>query len=220
MAQKLPGPGADWRRFAKPTTPRFLRDAALFVRRKHMDAISHALIGACIGECTTEERRWRVAWPALFAFLPDVPSLLVAYPYVGWLNGRRFWIPEYADWDGFRSLHPVVSAFWEAPHSILFVLLFIVPLVHYAKLPRLCVPAYLSHIITDWPSHTAEWALAPFWPIPWRLEGWSDPWRWPAWAWLVSAASCAGVWLLARHVRGRIVRARAAKASSSEPPSA
>ena len=167
-----------------------------------MDIVSHALIGAAIGEFSAGKPR-RIALAAAFAAAPDFAQALLLYPYVGWLHGRAFLLPIHSDWDGFRGAHPVASMAWEVPHSLLFVALVVYPFCRWRKLPWTCSAAYVSHIFVDVFTHTGEWAVAPLWPLPARLEGIADPWRWTPLEWAASIAACATLWLGVRWARRR-----------------
>ncbi len=141
-----------------------------------MDILSHGLMGAAAGELGHKRR---VLWPFLFGALPDVFQALALYPFVGYVHGRAWLIPEHADWSGFRGAYPLASAIWEAPHSLFFLLLCIVPLVLKLRLPRSCIAAYGLHLLVDVFTHSGEWSAAPFWPLSWKLEGYWDPWKAP-----------------------------------------
>lgn len=164
-----------------------------------MDIASHGFIGAMIAETAPRPRPRQALWGALFAMAPDLACMCIAYPFVGWKHGRAFFIPEHADWAGIRAAHPWIAATWEAPHSLWFLLLVVVPLVFYLDLPRLCIAAYVSHQLVDIAAHTGEWSATPLWPLAWRVEGWADPWAWPAWGWAVSSGLCCAGWLVMRR---------------------
>jgi len=173
-----------------------------------VDIISHALIGAAIGEVSATRSWRRVGWCALLAASADFPQALFLYPYVAYVHGRADFIPRLTDWDHFRSAHAVASAIWELPHSVFFLALVVVPLVLYTRLPRAAIAAYASHLFIDIFTHTGEWSVAPLWPLPWRVEGFCDPWRWTPAEWAASIGSCAALWLvvgwLAAHYGRRV----------------
>lgn len=143
-----------------------------------VDVLSHTLVGGLI-ECLAVVRgRWKRVLVISFAFIPDLPVLFV-YPLLGHENARPYWIPPNSDWIGVRETHPVWSVLWEVPHSALFWVLVVVPLVLWLRLPRVAVLAYLSHILLDLPTHTGEWAIKPFYPFDYMFEGFTDAWAWP-----------------------------------------
>ncbi|MEM7243862.1 MAG: metal-dependent hydrolase [Acidobacteriota bacterium] len=162
-----------------------------------MDCASHAFIGAGVGELGRRHwsRRQVVGWCAFFGILPDVLSNWFLYPYLGWLKGRDWLIPRNEDWIGFRESNPWLSATWEATHSLVFVAVVILPVVRYFRLPRACSLAYLSHVLADIVTHSGEWSATPLWPLPWRVEGWADAWRWDSPALLLSVLASAAFWL-------------------------
>ena len=168
-----------------------------------MDVVSHALVGVLVA-MAAGVRLWRHrAAMGLVAAAPDAPVAIV-YLLLGRAHDRPFWIPLHSDWEGVRAAHPVWSALWEAPHSLLFLALVVVPLVLHFRLPRVAIAAYASHLLLDLPTHTGEWAVAPLYPLPWRVEGWTDAWAWPPLQWAASwAVLLALVLLVDRWLRRR-----------------
>lgn len=169
----------------------------------HMDTVSHVFVGASIGELSGHRNRRRIALTGLFAALPDLPCFLVGYPIAGYLADRDWLIPQDADWDGLREAYPFVAVLWELPHSFLFLMCVIVPLVRFWRLPAACAVAYASHLVLDIPTHTGEWAVAPIWPIPWRIEGFTDPWMFRPGVWLASVLATASLWRLSKSWANR-----------------
>jgi membrane-bound metal-dependent hydrolase YbcI (DUF457 family) len=143
-----------------------------------MDFVSHILSGVAIAQCEKPHKR-KAKWIITFAaFVPDIP-VAVVYVLLGHSLNRPWWIPYNSDWIGIRESHLVWSALWEIPHSFLFLALVIVPIVWYFRLPLLAIVAYVSHLILDLFTHTGEWAIKPFYPISWKVEGFTDAWAWP-----------------------------------------
>lgn len=142
-----------------------------------VDFISHALIGGIISIFAklNKKETWIVVF---FSFLPDIIHSIL-YFYVGFLSGRPFFIPQTGDWVGFRESSPIAVLLNDVPHSIFFLLLVIVPLVLYFKLPKMAIAGYFSHIVFDLVSHTGEWSLRPFYPFSLAVSGFSDVWTWP-----------------------------------------
>ncbi len=143
-----------------------------------MDLVSHALIGK-IFQVSSKLANFRAKFiVVLFAVVPDFPVLLV-YLLLGREKGRPYWIPHSLDWIGIREAHPIWSAMWEVPHSLLFLILVVCPLVLWRRWPRIAIAAYLSHVLVDLPAHTGEWAVKPFYPFGLRVDGFTDAWAWP-----------------------------------------
>jgi hypothetical protein len=157
-----------------------------------MDIISHGLVGNVFKEFDRSGSWKDKAVIVAFAFLADVPVMLLMYPLLGREHGRAFWIPRDLDWVGARAAHPVWAMSWEVPHSIFFWLLVIIPLVFWLRLPKLAILSYLSHILLDLPTHTGEWGVKPFYPFGYMVNGFTDAWAWPisymAVAWAVLLA--------------------------------
>jgi len=147
--------------------------------KKSMDLISHVLVGNVFKEAGRLNSLTNKAVVVLFAFLPDIPVLLLMYPLLGHANGRPYWIPYNSDWVGVRATHPIWTATWEIPHSLFFLLLVIFPLVFWLKLPRIAIASYLSHILLDLPTHTGEWGVKPLYPMSFIVNGFTDAWAWP-----------------------------------------
>lgn len=142
-----------------------------------MDIISHVLIGRII---SFNKNRLAQIWTMFFSYLPDLFQL-PAYIYLGYINNRMFLIPKNIDWNHTRDLYPVLHAFtWEIPHSVFFVLLVILPIILYFKLAKITFFAYFTHILIDIPLHEGEWALKPFYPINYSINGFANAWSWPA----------------------------------------
>lgn len=68
---------------------------------------------------------------------------------------------------------------WEIPHSVFCIVLMIVPLVLWLRLPKLTIVSYSSHLMLDLLTHTGEWAVKPFYPLEWTVAGFADAWAWP-----------------------------------------
>ncbi len=143
-----------------------------------MDLISHVLAGKAFQEAS-RVKTWRDKLVVIsFAALPDLP-LFILYLLVGHEKGRPLWIPYDSDWSGVREAHPIWSAMWEAPHSTIFWLLIVTPLVLWLKWPKMAILSYLSHIILDLPTHAGEWGVKPFYPFPFVIHGFTNAWAWP-----------------------------------------
>lgn len=148
-----------------------------------MDIVSHALIGTVIAAKKHSRKLTYVA--AFFSFLPDLTQIPL-YLIVGKFADRWLWIPQNIDWIGFRELHPLWSMLWEIPHSFFFLLLIIVPIVFWFKIPKIAIAAYGLHIIIDLFSHSGEWAVKPFYPLSFSVSGFTDAWAWHWQSMLVS----------------------------------
>ena len=143
-----------------------------------MDLVSHALVGNIFKEASRVNSIRDKIIVVSFAFLPDLPVLLV-YLLLGHEKGRPYWIPYNSDWMGVRAAHPIWAALWEIPHSLLFLILVIAPLVVWLKWPKMAIASYLSHIVLDIPTHTGEWAVKPLFPLSLSTSGFTDAWAWP-----------------------------------------
>jgi len=141
-----------------------------------MDFVSHALMGRVLASSPTTSKRdlWVII---LFSVMPDIPHI-ANYLYLGYIKKRPLWIPHNSDWAGFRTLHPIGSALWEIPHSVIFLVLIIVPIVLILKLPKLALVAYSLHLLVDIATHTGEWSLKLFYPFDYTIEGFTDAWAW------------------------------------------
>lgn len=171
-----------------------------------MDGFSHLLMGGILQAAGGVEGRRAQIVTIVCAALPDLPSVVV-YPLLGHANGRPFWIPQHADWEGLHVLHPWWAALWDVPHSLLFLALVVAPLLLLLlKAPRMAVWAYLSHIVIDTLVHTGEWAVRLFYPLAWAVDGVTDAWLWPPWAFAVSWAVLLGALVLVRRLRQRRAR--------------
>ena len=107
--------------------------------------------------------------------LPDIFTI-PAYAYVGFISDRLFFVPNPSDWLGFRNLHPIWSLFWELPHSLIFLLVVIIPLVIFFRLPKMAIAAYFSHIFVDIFTHSGEWKVKPFYPLSYTISGFTNTW--------------------------------------------
>ena len=169
-----------------------------------MDIVSHALVGNIFKEFARSPSAKDKLIIILFAFLPDIPVMFLMYPLLGHANGRPFWIPYNSDWAGARSAHPIWSMSWEIPHSLLFLLLVITPLVFWFRLPKFAIASYLSHILLDLPTHTGVWGVKPFYPLHYMVNGFTDAWAWPfsymaiSWVVLLAIGWCLHLYRKAR----------------------
>ena len=125
----------------------------------------------------SETSRRNIYIITFFSFLPDLSQITI-YLYLGLINSRLFFIPLNADWDGFRVLHPSWSSIWEIPHSIFFALLLIFPIILIFKLPKMALVSYLSHIFIDLFTHAGEWGIKIFYPLPYKIDGFTNAWSW------------------------------------------
>jgi membrane-bound metal-dependent hydrolase YbcI (DUF457 family) len=139
-----------------------------------MDPISHLLIGKLLTAYESSPAADAAAI-ILFSFLPDLFQIPL-YLRLGRERGRKLWIPADADWRGYRSSR--WALWWEIPHSILFAVLVVAPIVLLLGLTPLAIVAYLLHIIVDIPTHRGEWAVRPFFPFKYKVQGFTDAWRW------------------------------------------
>ena len=151
-----------------------------------MDFLSHILVGKII---SSYQKKTAQLWAMFFSFLPDLFQL-PAYIYLGYINNRPFFIPQNVDWNHTRNAYPFLHAItWEIPHSVFFLLLIILPIVFYFKLPKVAFLAYFTHILIDIPSHADEWALKPFYPLNYTFSGFTNAWAWPLYYMFLSWAA-------------------------------
>ena len=142
-----------------------------------MDIVSHILIGKLI---SFNKNKLTQIWAMVFSFLPDLGQIPF-YIFLGYKNTRPFFFPLNSDWEGARALYPFLTALWDIPHSFLFALIIILPIVILFKLPKIAFLAYLLHLIIDIPTHAGEWAVKPFYPFNFLIGGFTDAWAWPLW---------------------------------------
>ncbi len=142
-----------------------------------MDYTSHILIGITVGLLEKKASRKSLIKTAFFSVLPDIFQIPY-YFFLGHLKNRSFNWPEVQDWAGFRGTHPFIDALWNIPHSILFALLIIIPMVKLLKQSRFLVFAYLSHIFIDMLTHQGEWAVKFLYPLNFTSNGITDAWAW------------------------------------------
>ena len=139
-----------------------------------MDIISHALVGTLFSERNqSKEKLHHAFWGAL----PDIFQIPL-YMFLGHKNSRLFWFPLSEDWIGVRGTYSSWVLFWEIPHSVLFVLVVVLPVVRKFDLPISVIWAYLSHLLLDILSHTGEWSVKPLFPLDVAVEGFTDAWSW------------------------------------------
>jgi len=142
-----------------------------------MDFISHGLVGITIGLLDNKKTKKKILATSFFSVLPDIFQI----PYylgLGYIKDRPFNWPKLEDWTNFRGVHPFLDAFWDIPHSFLFLVIIIIPLVKYFKKSNFYIYAYLSHILLDIPTHTGEWGVKVFYPLNIKLNGFTDAWAW------------------------------------------
>ncbi|KKR23662.1 MAG: hypothetical protein UT53_C0010G0016 [Candidatus Yanofskybacteria bacterium GW2011_GWD2_39_48] len=161
----------DSRKVYNYSTNKELNDFLFF-----MDVISHILIGRGIATPSGIPKR-NVYFITFFSFLPDLPQIAI-YLYLGFINSRPFFMPLNTDWNGFRALHPLWSAIWEIPHSIFFALLIILPVILIFRLPKMALVVYLLHIFIDLFTHTGEWGTKIFYPLHYKIDGFTNAWSW------------------------------------------
>ena len=149
-----------------------------------MDIISHSLIGKILSIPYKNSRK-RFIGIIFFSVLADIISIPL-YFYVGQIKNRFLWLPQNNDWIGLRELHPYWSLFYDIPHSFFFLLLIIIPLAIFFRIPKITIIAYLLHLLTDLFTHTGEWALKPFYPLNYKFEGLTDAWAWPLSSMIIS----------------------------------
>ena len=158
--------------------------------RVFVDVISHAIIGAIVAQfCLwkmddSSKRKKLVVVGALLAAAPDITNIPL-YLHLGAINERFLWIPYHSDWDGYRAEYPMIVMGWEITHSLVVAALvgYILYRKKYALWPILC---WASHLFVDVLTHTGEWSSVPLWPVYFKMEGFSDPWKWAPSAWLFS----------------------------------
>jgi hypothetical protein len=168
-----------------------------------MDIVSHALLGRVL--VTSRDRKPDIYLVTLFGALPDLFQFPL-YLFVGYLHQRPFFYPLTSDWTGIREAYPLWSALWEIPHSFLFVLLVVAPLVLYFKGNKLLIAAYALHLFVDLFTHSGEWAMKPLYPLPFMVHGFTDAWAWNAYWYPVSWALLIGAIVLIERYRLRSKR--------------
>ena len=143
-----------------------------------MDLLSHALVGATIGELIPKSINRRQLKAAGMAILPDIANLFT-YIYLG-IKAKRT-IP-WAGADDFQSNPWIVDHWtflpWEISHSFLLWGFLLVPILIWYRQPIMLGIAYFSHLLLDLPSHTGIWSTVPLYPFSLRVEGWFDVWAW------------------------------------------
>ena len=147
-----------------------------------MDIVSHALVGRMM--ISGREEKKDILLVTLAGALPDLFQIPL-YIFVGHLHNRPYNFPLNSDWIGIRADYPTWYLLWDIPHSFFFLFFVIILLVYYFKLSKLIILAYFSHIFLDIFTHTGEWALKPFFPFNFMLQGFTDAWAWDAWSFLV-----------------------------------
>lgn len=167
-----------------------------------MDIVSHALVGRMF--VSGEAGRKDIATVTVAGALPDLFQIPL-YLLVGNLYNRPFNLPQNEDWVGIREQHPEWYLWWDVPHSLLFLILIIIPLVYYFKLNKLAIAAYFSHIFLDAFTHTGEYSLKPFFPLDLTIEGFVDAWMWPFHYFFVIWGLLAGaIFILDRYRKKKI----------------
>jgi len=149
-----------------------------------MDFISHALIGwiiCLLSGANSNESFWII----FFSVIPDI-VLIPVYIIMGRENKRFLWIAKNGDWTESNLKHPVWAAIYDATHSLFFALLVIYPFVLFSNLPILGLIAYLIHIAVDIFGHKEKWAIKIFYPLKFKIKGFSNAWAWPVWALAIS----------------------------------
>lgn len=167
-----------------------------------MDVVSHALVGRMF--ISKREKKNDIWLVSLAGALPDFFQIPL-YIFVGYIHNRPYYFPMNSDWVGVRAEYPTWYMLWDIPHSLLFLLFVITPLVLYFKLNKLIILAYFSHIFLDIFTHTGEWALKPFFPFQLEISGFTDMWAWNYWSyllvWGMLIAIIYGIELLRERVR-------------------
>jgi hypothetical protein len=142
------------------------------------------LIGRAIAS-SPKNSRMNIFWIIFFSIIPDLP-VAITYLYLGILNSRPFGIALDSDWVGFKQIHNIFSSLYNTTHSFLFAIFLITPVIKYFKLPKIALLAYCLHIFSDLFTHSGEWSIKPFYPLQYRVEGFSNVWAWPFWEMAVS----------------------------------
>ena len=166
-----------------------------------MDPLTHALIGATIGELSPKRIKNRRLKGAVAGMIPDLFNLLT-YFYLGIKAGHNIPIAKPED---YYSNTWIIDHWtwmpWEITHSFLFWAIVIVPITLYFKQPILIVIAYFSHLILDLPSHTGIWSSKPFYPFNYQFEGWFDAWAWDFETIISFATIPLIIWLICAYLR-------------------
>jgi len=147
-----------------------------------MDILSHILIGRIISFNQIKKAQ---IFAMVFSFLPDLGQIPF-YLVLGYENARPFLFPYNSDWIGARATHPILTAMWDIPHSLFFLLLIILPVIIFFKIPKIAFFAYGLHLLIDIPTHTGEWAIKPLYPLNFTMPGITDAWAWPVFAMLLT----------------------------------
>ncbi|MBN2549352.1 MAG: hypothetical protein JXB15_09355 [Anaerolineales bacterium] len=175
-----------------------------------MDIVSHAIIGRILIPKSYPRRD--IAWTVFFAALPDLLQIPL-YAFLGCLNQRPFCYPLTSDWYGIRDQYPGWLLWWDIPHSYFFLLFVIVPVAWAFKLNKLVIAGYFSHLFVDLFTHTREWGVKPFFPLNFKVSGFTDAWAWDFYLYPISWAILVGIVLIADRIRDKKT-ARESKTSS------
>jgi len=129
-----------------------------------MDVLTHILLGILLGAIAGGDYWWWI----LFSIAPDIPQIFL-YLLLGYRNKRKFLFPKAIDWDEFSNSK--WSALFFLPHTVYAWALASLIFGPIASI------AYGVHLLVDWPSHTGEWELRPFYPASQSLPGLFDGWK-------------------------------------------
>lgn len=141
-----------------------------------MDFLSHILIGIALSVLSGNPSNYSTI--TLFAVLPDL-FLIPLYLYLGHDKKRKSWIPKKSDWSGFRESNKILSALWEAPHSLFFLAFIVAPIALYLHISWFAILSYLFHLLVYLATHRGEWAVNLFYPLQARINGITNAWSWP-----------------------------------------
>ncbi|MFN0202395.1 MAG: hypothetical protein ACKVTZ_12790 [Bacteroidia bacterium] len=170
-----------------------------------MDILSHYLTGRLLATTQKYTYKQRVCI-SFFGFLPDVSQLLL-YPLLVWILPRPYYFPANDDWIGVAEKHPWFTFAYEFPHSIPFMMLFVLPFIWYFQLPKMCLAAYFSHLLLDIPTHTGEWSTKIFCPSQYYyIEGFTDAWAWGLPAFSLCWMLLTTILLLILYYKGELMR--------------
>lgn len=142
-----------------------------------MDTFSHGLIGSAIGQYNGNSNLRKIGLIGLIAMLPDIFQIPY-YLVLGYIKNRPFFIPYNEDWVMFRGQFPILDLLWDIPHSLLFLIIVVIPIVKFYRLNNILIISYLSHIVVDILTHTGEWNVKFLFPFNLSFDGFTDAWVW------------------------------------------
>ena len=141
-----------------------------------MDLVTHALSGVVFSQ-SKKYSRFEKAEIIFWSVFPDIGQI-PQYLFLGFLKDRSFYLPWDQDWSGFPESYPLMWLLWVIPHCLGLFLL-IAPFFFILKRPKMGLFAYFFHLVFDMFTHTGEFSMQLFYPLPYKFVGYSDAWKWP-----------------------------------------